>query len=653
MLSFENRSLATKHWREWIGFVLIFLALFAYGYVSLANGHQRVQSREQERLTHQCDVVAMNLTRQFSAINSALVGIVKEVPGWRSTKNGSQLAAQHLRALNNAMPGVLTFLIFDADGTVRASDKQELVGVNFAAREYFQAVVQAPHSDRLYVRPPFTTKLGNFTMNLIRMIPNSTGAFDGMVVAGLDAEEFKVLLQSVVYRPDIKAALLHGDGVPFLMAPVSKYVGGLQLVEPGGLFSRHMQSGNVTDVFRGKIATDGEDKLVALQTISLKLLNSDMPMVIAVDRPWDSIFAGWTMDVYQAIGLFLALLVSATVLLALRQRHRVSERRAAIQMETERQTHIQALRESDMRFRRLTALSSDWYWEQDENYRFVRLQGDIDPKTRAANEVHVGKTRWEVGALNVTGAEWDKHRSRLAKHEEIRDFVMERRDAAGAPIWISTSGIPLFDANGAFKGYQGIAKDITESKRIEQRIKQLAFFDGLTHLPNRRLLNDRLAVAIATCRRNNLFGALMFIDLDDFKPVNDRFGHDAGDRLLLELSGRLKQCVREVDTAARLGGDEFIVVVSDLDADFEAAKAQALSIAEKIRSEIALPYRVASLPDSGSNAVVEVQCTASVGVTLLRPTDEDADELIKRADAAMYRSKNAGRNRVHFHDGSA
>ena len=650
MLPTESQSLSAKHWREWLIFVLCVIAGGTLGGLTLSDSHERIETREQERLTHQCDVVAMNLTRQFSAINAALIGIVKEVPAWRSQKDGSQRAADHLKALNNAMPGVLTFLIFDSDGNVKASDKQQLVGMNFSTRDYFQAVAKSPHPERLYVWPPFTSNLGNFTMNLIRMIPNREGAFDGMVVAGLDAEEFKVLLHSVLYRPDIKASLVHSDGVPFLMAPNSKHLGGLQLVAPGGLFSKHIQSGSSSSVLRGKIATDGEEKLVALQTIDLKSLNADKSMIVAVDRPWDSIFSRWKKDVYLSIALYVGLILAAAIVLMRRQRHRIHDRRANITMDAEREAHVRALHESDQRFRRLTTLSSDWYWEQDEHFRFVQLHGDLDPKTKAANEVHVGKTRWEIGALNLTESDWDKHRSILADHNEFRDFVMQRRDASGTIVWISTSGMPLFDADGTFKGYQGVARDITESKLIEERIRHLAFYDGLTHLPNRRLLNDRLAVAIATSKRNNLFGALMFIDLDDFKPINDRYGHDIGDKLLVEVSNRLRNCVREVDTAARLGGDEFIAVVSDLDTSFQDSKVLALSIAEKIRSEIAQPFWIPSVGDAQSEALVEVNCTASVGVTLLSPLEEDADILIKRADLAMYRSKDAGRNRVQFYE---
>ena len=184
---------------EWMLLVLVLLALGASFAYDLNGDHKRIETRERERLSHQCTVVNMNLSRQFRTINSALTGILRDVPSWRNSKNGPAFATRHLKTLNEAMPGVYTFLVFNADGTVEASDKPELVGQNFSHRDYFQAVVKNPSASTLYVRPPFITSRGNFTMNLARMIPGSHGEFAGLVVAALDAEEFKVLLDSVIY----------------------------------------------------------------------------------------------------------------------------------------------------------------------------------------------------------------------------------------------------------------------------------------------------------------------------------------------------------------------------------------------------------------------------------------------------------------------
>ena len=233
MPAFANRWFTRQTFKEWLALDLVLLIVGGYFTYSLSQGHDRIEAREKERLSHQCVVVSMNLSRQFSTINTALTGILAEVPNWRRKKDGQSLSAQHLRTLNNAMQGVRNFLVIDANGTVEASDTSELVGKNFAQRDYFEAVSQRPNATTLYVRPPFITSLGYLTMVLGRMIPGPKGEFDGLIIAALDAEEFKVLLNSVIYRPGIRAALIHGDGVPFLMAPNSKDVEGVELVRPG------------------------------------------------------------------------------------------------------------------------------------------------------------------------------------------------------------------------------------------------------------------------------------------------------------------------------------------------------------------------------------------------------------------------------------
>ena len=233
MPAFANRWFTRQTLKEWLVLDLVLLIIGACFAYLLNQDHDRVDAREKERLSHQCVVVSMNLSRQFSTINTALTGILVEVPNWRRKKDGQSLSAQHLRTLNNAMQGVRNFLVIDANGTVEASDTAELVGKNFAHRDYFQAVSDHPNAATLYVRPPFITSLGYLTMSLGRMIPGPKGEFDGLVIAALDAEEFKVLLNSVIYRPGIRAALIHGDGVPFLMAPNSKDVEGVELARPG------------------------------------------------------------------------------------------------------------------------------------------------------------------------------------------------------------------------------------------------------------------------------------------------------------------------------------------------------------------------------------------------------------------------------------
>ena len=187
-----------------------------------------------------------------------------------------------------------------------------------------------------------------------------------------------------------------------------------------------------------------------------------------------------------------------------------------------------------------------------------------------------------------------------------------------------------------------LAIDITERRRLEEEIQQLAFFDPLTRLPNRRLLQDRLGRIMAAARRNRRHGALMFLDLDNFKPLNDTHGHEIGDLLLVETARRLQGSVRASDTIARFGGDEFVVLLGDLDGDETRARDQAEGVAGKIRAALTEPFR---LPRPKGAGLVEHRCTASIGVALFDGLGSEEDAL-RRADTAMYRAKQGGRNRV-------
>ncbi len=634
---------------EWVLLIVVLLLIGGYFAYHLNRDHARIEARESERLSHQCTVVNMNLSRQFRTINSALAGILREVPSWRKSGDGPAAAIRHLKTLNDAMPGVYTFLVFNAEGAVEASDKPELVGQNFSHRDYFQAVVKNPNRDTLYIRPPFITSRGNFTMNLARMVPGPQGEFAGLVVAALDAEEFKVLLDSVIYRPGIRAALIHGDGVPFLMAPNSKDVEGLDLVKPDSFFVKHLSSGRSANVFSGVFNYVGDERMVALQTVQEPSLSMDKPMVIVVDRPLLSMYTSWSHEVF-GYGLslaILAVLLTATLLLHQRQRRLVAQARS--QSDAERQAALEALRQGEERFRNLIRLSSDWYWEQDDQFRFVRLSGDLDQKTRLANDAHVGKTRWEMGALNLNEADWKAHRITLQFHQEFHDFEMLRRGQNGGPRWTSVSGMPVFDTEGNFTGYRGVARDITANKLSEEHIKHFAFYDGLTKLPNRRFLRDRMGFEFAASKRNQRYGALLFLDLDNFKPLNDKFGHEFGDLLLIEVANRLKACVREVDTVARFGGDEFVVLVGNLDLSKDEAAVQANRVAEKIRDSLAEPYRLSVAQDGGAAATIEHRCTVSIGVAMFFDSVQSEEEVLKQADKAMYEAKEAGRNTIRFY----
>ena len=194
--------------------------------------------------------------------------------------------------------------------------------------------------------------------------------------------------------------------------------------------------------------------------------------------------------------------------------------------------------------------------------------------------------------------------------------------------------------------FVAVFSDITEQKRNEELSRNQAFYDVLTELPNRRMLDERLRMAIATSKRTGRYGAVLFLDLDNFKPLNDAHGHQFGDMLLIDVAKRILGCVRAIDTVARLGGDEFVVILGDLDDKKAESESLARSVAEKIRIALAEPY-VLSLPDeNGSNATVRHRCSSSIGVAMFLGDGEAIEGILRNADEAMYQAKRTGKDRV-------
>lgn len=206
------------------------------------------------------------------------------------------------------------------------------------------------------------------------------------------------------------------------------------------------------------------------------------------------------------------------------------------------------------------------------------------------------------------------------------------------------------DENGKVFRVVVVSNDITLRKQAEQQIHSLAFYDTLTGLPNRRMLSERLRQAMAATRRSDRHGALMFLDLDNFKPINDAHGHGVGDLLLREAARRIAECVREVDTVARFGGDEFVVLLNELDQAADQSAARACMVADKIRARLMQPYAIDFRSADGRAAHIEHQCTSSIGVILFKSYRDSEEDLLRNADIAMYQAKDEGRNRIRLFD---
>jgi diguanylate cyclase (GGDEF)-like protein/PAS domain S-box-containing protein len=302
---------------------------------------------------------------------------------------------------------------------------------------------------------------------------------------------------------------------------------------------------------------------------------------------------------------------------------------------SERKRAEAALRESEQRFRDFAEAAGEYVWELDAHARFTYVSRRVETVLGYDPAELYGRTPFEFMPPGEDQRLREWYGEAAAARAAFRNVEHRALSRSGSQVWQSLSGVPLLDAGGHLIGWRGTALDITERKRAEARIADLATRDPLTGLPNRLLLGDRLNQAIAGAQREGAMLALMFIDLDHFKGVNDTLGHEVGDLLLKEVAVRIGSVLRKGDTLARLGGDEFVVLLERLKRAEDAAQ-----VAQKV---------IAGLAQDVMLAGHAVRTAASIGVAIYPADGVDASTLMRHADTAMYVAKSSGRGNCQFY----
>lgn len=292
----------------------------------------------------------------------------------------------------------------------------------------------------------------------------------------------------------------------------------------------------------------------------------------------------------------------------------------------------------DHQYRLVVESMIDGFFAMDMSGRLLEVNAVFTRMSGLSREALIGRHVRALEAARRGDSEFMARIPRILHHGNDRfECRLARQDGSVWPAEISASHVPG-EAGKIFL----FVRDITERKQREDEIRRLAFYDSLTELPNRQLLLDRLQQALVSCRRSHRHGALLFIDLDNFKLLNDTLGHDMGDKLLVIVAQRLRACVRARDTVARLGGDEFVILLDDLDRNRERAAGQIRTVAASVMDALNHPYPLGTQ---------EYHNTPSIGVSMFNDKEQTSvEEQLKHADLAMYQAKAAGRNTMCFFD---
>lgn len=326
------------------------------------------------------------------------------------------------------------------------------------------------------------------------------------------------------------------------------------------------------------------------------------------------------------LGIALVVLAAFAVLVVRNARRSTSALEASAKTV---EAYAQTLKESEIRFKDVAEASSDWIWESDKDLRLVYFSTRFSEVTGLSPQAILGKTFEQFFSSDVDADGWRQLMAGSSDQHAFRDLRCAYRDANGNGRICRLAGRPIVASSGEFLGFRGTATDITEEVEAQERASHLAHHDALTGLPNRALFRERLNIALAATAEQTARVAIICLDLDHFKEVNDTLGHGAGDLLLQQLSNRLLGCVRKHDTVTRLGGDEFAIIQMGVAQPLEAEE-----LSRKLIDVVRAPFTI-----EGQDLHVGV----SIGIAIADAIETDPERLMKNADIALYRAKQSGR----------
>ncbi len=614
---------------EWTVLALVVtLATLLCAYAVL-NERQLIRTAEIDRLSARARVVDDSIQRRLQSTRHVLQQVRDT---WQTGDNAT--TTRLMTAFTHVTHGVDALQVVDRDANpVLASGRRsELLPTDMA---YRNSLARMNDSATLYVSQPRERPTGQSEIRLTLPIASPRGSPTHFVTAVLSSDYFDIVMRSVLQTDDTWSGLTLQGGEPLTFVASDLALESRVWPWLNALFHTHLSGSTGVSMRDDTQGPDHSRRLVVLHTINTQALAMDKHFALAFSRDLAVMDQDW-LSLARRYSLWLVALAGAGALAL----HAVQRQRKAWAALVQQQDQERAEHAARMQLALASANLGLWELHVPDGFmvvdtRSAAMQGrepsdpqvssahwleDIHPDDRSTVEQQlIAHLRGELSALEV-------------------EYRLHHRD--GHWVWVQCRGrVVERDPLGQPLRMLGTRMDISARKRHESEIERLAFYDSLTGLPNRRLLQDRLHRSVAASARLGQFGAVMFMDLDNFKNLNDTLGHDVGDQLLTQVATRLGQVTRATDTVARLGGDEFVVLLDHLGATRAEARAHLEAIGRTMLRRLARPYDL-----NGQT----IHSTPSIGVALFEGADNRPEDLLKQADMAMYHAKSAGRNTLRF-----
>jgi diguanylate cyclase (GGDEF)-like protein/PAS domain S-box-containing protein len=602
---------------------IVSIILFVYALAGLALYKSKQQHELQAIITTEnlARSLAINVSGILDKVDVGLFAVTSEVE--------RQMAVGGINgALLNGYLAQQQAQIRDCEGLWVADEKGDVPWgtlmtagkvTNITDREYFQRLRESSHLGMVVSKPVIGRTTKAWSVLLSRRINHADGSFAGVALGSLRMMEYFTDMFSTIDVGKQGVISIRDEE----MALIVRYP---KVANESGQVGARLVSAKATAAIRSSpeagsytavAPVDGIERLYSYRKIA------NYPLYIFVAQSTDDFLVPWRKEV--VITLLLATVFTLAILVFTRTSYRrETESRKAKKMEVFR-TVFRTSPDSQV----ITRL---------EDGRLIEVNDGFTPVFGWTREDTVGKTVFDIDIWRYPE---DRHAAvRLLQQNGYfidREAEFVSKDGRTWPGLVSAHMMTLDDT----LCIQAIVREISDRKAAEQQIQRLSFADQLTGLPNRRLFMDRLEQALISSARHQWMGALMFVDLDDFKSINETLGHGQGDLILNEVAQRLRRCVREGDTVARLGGDKFALILESQSTNPQEAASHAENIGEKTLREIGQPFELLTST---------LHRTCSIGITLFGEQHEDASEPLKRAELAMYQAKACGRNVLRFFD---